>query len=307
MPELPEVHTTVTGLQSKIVGLTITDIWSNSFSLSPLNKNNHKSRDYFAHLKKELLGEKIEDVRRRGKHIIISLSHEKTLVIHMKMTGHLLVGKYTLRDDLASSWPWEPVDKSLPLADPFNRHIRLVFTLARESSTVHLVFCDSRKFGTIELFSANDLHKKLSLLGPEPLDPSFTFEVFTERFKKRSDTPLKQTLLDQSIIVGVGNIYSDEALHLAHIHPLRTFSSLTLSEKKNLYTSIISVLSSGVAFGGDSMSDYRNTDGARGTFQGKHLVYLRTGKACLTRSCSGFIEKKVIGGRSAHFCVSCQK
>lgn len=307
MPELPEVHTTVTGLQQKIVGATIVDIWSNSFSLSPLNKHNHKSRDYFSHLQKELPGEKIADVSRRGKHILIHLFNQKTIVIHMKMTGHLIVGTYKKVNEKSSEWPWVPEEMGGAKNDPFNRHVRFVFTLQKGAKNFHLVFCDARKFGTIELFSANDLHKKLSKLGPEPLSPLFSLELFIERLQKKKETPLKQVLMNQEVIVGVGNIYSDEALFLAHLHPLRTPSSLSPKELKLLYTSVISVLTSGIAFGGDSMSDYRNTDGARGEFQGKHSVYLRTGKPCLTPSCSGIITKKTIGGRSAHFCPVCQK
>lgn len=307
MPELPEVHTTVTGLAEKITGARIVSIWSNSFSMSPLNKHNHKSRDYFKYLSQEIPGETITSVTRRGKHILIHLNHEKVLVIHMKMTGHLIVGNYNIRDEKSSEWPWEPADKTLPLSDSFNRHIRFVFTLKKETKTFQLVFCDSRKFGTIELFSANDLHKKFSNLGPEPLDPSFTLELFTERILKKKNLPLKQVLMNQEVFVGVGNIYSDEALFLSHIHPLRTTPSLSEKEVERLYRAVISVLSSGIAFGGDSMSDYRNIDGARGEFQGKHAAYLRTNKPCVTSSCKGIILKKTIGGRSAHFCSHCQK
>ena len=159
----------------------------------------------------------------------------------------------------------------------------------------------------MELFSKDTLINKLGVLGPEPLEKSFTLQNFTDIVKKKRSGVTKSVLMDQKTIVGVGNIYSDEALHLARINPLREVTSLSDTEIHNLYTSIREVLSSGIDFGGDSMSDYRNVDGARGAFQRKHKVYLRKGKECLTDDCHGTIQKKVIGGRSAHFCSTCQK
>ncbi len=308
MPELPEVETTVRGLQKTIVGQTITDLWSKSFSAAYVNRNNHKNKTYFASLAKKLVGEKVTAVTRQGKHILIHLSEGKTLVIHMKMTGHLLYGKYTLVNERADSWPWVPAGKDKPLHDPYNRHIRVVFTLKGIQGEINnLVFCDPRKFGTIELFDDEGLKKKLGLLGPEPLEKELTLKLFTERLKKKRSGAIKSVLLDQRVLVGVGNIYSDEALHLAHIHPEREVTSLSHSEIELLYKAVQKVLRSGIDFGGDSMSDYRNIDGARGTFQGKHRVYLRHGKPCLTKDCVGTVEKKKIGARSSHFCIICQK
>lgn len=315
MPELPEVQTTVTGLQKKITCLTITNLWSNSFSMAYVNRNNHKNKDYFVKLQQKVAGKNIVGVTRRGKHILIILSSGETLVIHMKMTGHLMHGVYeyiprvSASQNVYAAWgPWIPKIKDSPLSDPYNRHIRTMFTLQnKEGKESHLAFCDSRKFGTIELFSANDLQQKIGKLGPEPLEPSFTFKVFKEVLSKKRSGYIKSVLLDQTVLVGVGNIYSDEALHLAHILPTRDVTSLSETERNKLYQSIRQVLTSGIHFGGDSMSDYRNVDGERGAFQGKHLVYLRTGKSCVKKDCSGIIEKKTIGGRSGHYCPLCQK
>jgi formamidopyrimidine-DNA glycosylase len=308
MPELPEVETTVVGLQKTIVGQTIVDLWSNSFSTAYVNRNNHKNKSYFEALKVDVRGKKINNVSRRGKHILIGLSEDKTLVIHMKMTGHLLYGKYNLVSEKADSWPWVPEGKDTPLHDPYNRHIRSVFTLENKSGEKsHLIFCDPRKFGTIELFKNNNLHSKLGKLGPEPLDKDFTPTLFSELLTKKRSGLIKSVILDQELLVGVGNIYSDEALHLSHIHPLRDVTSLTENEKALLHQSIQKVLRNGIDFGGDSMSDYRNVKGERGNFQGKHLVYLRHGKPCLTKDCSGVIQKKKVASRSSHFCAICQK
>jgi len=307
MPELPEVQTTVTGLASTIMHLTIVDLWANSFSTAFVNRNNHKNNAYFTTLRTRLIGKTILDVSRRGKNILINLEGNLTLLVHMKMTGHLLYGVYEKRDEKSDSWPWVPLDEKSSLTDPYNRHIRVVFTLkSHDGSVSHLVFCDPRKFGSIELHDETSLLEKTSSLGPEPLEKNFTLDVFTERLHAKRSGYIKSVLMDQKVLVGVGNIYSDESLYLAHIQPLRDVTSLSDNDISLLHNAIQKVLRSGIDFGGDSMSDYRNVRGERGTFQGKHTVYLRTGKPCLSEECAGTIQKKTIGGRSAHFCPKCQ-
>jgi formamidopyrimidine-DNA glycosylase len=305
MPELPEVHTTVTGLQEVLPSLSITDVWSDMWSTSKLAKNTIKDKTYFSYFKKYALNQKVVDVRRRAKHILINLENGFTIIIHMKMTGHLMYGKYAQNKNYdGRQWPWIPSEKDSPLLDPYNRHIHVVFTL---SNGKHLVFCDSRKFGTIVVERTDALHtERLSHLGPEPLETTFTQYEFEKRIMKSSTRAIKTVLMDQNIISGIGNIYSDEMLHRAHILPTRTPRSLTTSEIKLLFTSMKKVLLQGIDFGGDSTSDYRNIKGERGAFHANHLVYLRTKERCLTKNCKGVIEKKTIGGRSAHFCVTCQ-
>ncbi len=305
MPELPEVHTTVTGLQSLLPGLSFTDIWSDMWSTSKLAKNTIKDRSYFSYFKKHALGQKVLKVRRRAKHILIDLENGFTVIIHMKMTGHLMYGKYLQNKNYnGKEWPWLPTIKNSPLFDPYNRHIHVVFTLSNEK---HLVFCDSRKFGTIVIEKTDSLHKeRLSHLGPEPLETSFTQKDFEKRIMKSPKRAIKTVLMDQSIISGIGNIYSDEMLHRAKVLPTRTPSSLTKKEILLLYIAMKEVLSKGIEFGGDSTSDYRNIHGEKGKFHANHLVYLRTKKACLRKNCRGTISKQTIGGRSAHFCVTCQ-
>ncbi len=331
MPELPEVHTTVTGLHKVLPGLTITDIWSDMWSASTLAKNTIKDRSYFPYFKKYTLTTKIVAVHRRAKYILIELDNGFTLVIHMKMTGHLMYGSYTLNTKSnGKEWSWIPIVADLnrllpgprpelasstsqkntnPLLDPYNRHIHVVFTLTNKKGKVsHLVFCDSRKFGTMVVEKTSTLHKeRLSHLGPEPLETSFTAKSFEKRIMKSPTRAIKTVLMDQSIIAGIGNIYSDEMLHLAHIQPTRTPSGLNSGEINLLFKYMKKVLTKGIDFGGDSMSDYRNIEGKRGNFQEKHRVYLRTKSPCLTKGCSGVIVKEKIGGRSAHFCPVCQK
>ncbi len=306
MPELPEVHTTVTGLQKVLPKLSITDVWSDMWSVSKLAKNTIKDKTYFSYFKKYTLNQKALQVRRRAKHILIDLENGFTIVLHMKMTGHIMYGEYTQDKKYnGKEWSWIPVKKNTPLSDPYNRHIHVVFTL---SNNKHLVFCDSRKFGTIVVEKTSTLYKeRFAHLGPEPLETTFTYNNFKERVMKSPTRAIKTVLMDQSIISGIGNIYSDEMLHRAHILPTRKPESLTESEWKKLFDAMKAVLQKGIDFGGDSTSDYRNITGARGAFHENHLVYLRTKKPCLTKKCNGTIEKQTIGGRSAHFCRSCQR
>jgi len=317
MPELPEVHTTVKGLQLILPGLSISDVWSDMWSESKLAKNTIKDRSYFSYFKKYTLGRKITSVTRRAKHILIHLENGFTIIIHMKMTGHLMYGKYAQNKKYnGREWSWIPIisdhtdfkqtpqTNSSPLLDPYNRHIHVVFRLSDDR---HLVFCDSRKFGTIVVEKTETLHtERLAHLGPEPLETSFTIKNFKERIMKSPARAIKTVLMDQSIVAGIGNIYSDEMLHRSHILPTRTPKSLTSKEAILLFKSMKEILLQGIDFGGDSTSDYRNVQGERGAFHANHRVYLRTKEPCLTKNCSGLISKKTINGRSAHFCLTCQ-
>lgn len=306
MPELPEVHTTVTGLQNVLLGLTVEAVWSDMWSPARLSRNTIKDRSYFPYFKKYTLGTKVLGVRRRAKNILIDLDNGFTLIIHMKMTGHLMYGTYKQNKKYnGREWSWIPTEKESPLLDPYNRHIHVVFTL---SNKYHLAFCDSRKFGTIVVEKTDTLHQgKLAHLGPEPLETTFTLNNFKERIMKSPARAIKTVLMDQTILAGIGNIYSDEMLHRAHILPTRTPKSLRETEWKLLFKEMRNVLLKGIDFGGDSTSDYRNIEGSRGAFHENHLVYLRTNKKCLTKNCKGTIEKLTIGGRSSHFCRACQK
>ncbi|MSR71643.1 MAG: bifunctional DNA-formamidopyrimidine glycosylase/DNA-(apurinic or apyrimidinic site) lyase [Candidatus Taylorbacteria bacterium] len=310
MPELPEVHTTVTGLQKSVVGLTIKDIWSDMWSTSKLARNTIKDKTYFPYFKKYVLNQKIISASRRAKYILINLENGFTMIIHMKMTGHLMYGNYKQNKKYnGREWSWIPAGIDTPLHDPYNRHIHVVFTFSNtKKGNSQLAFCDSRKFGTIVVEKTSTLHtERLKHLGPEPLEKTFTENNFKVRLLLSPKRSIKTVLMDQTIIAGIGNIYSDEMLHRAHIKPTRTPKSLKKNEVSLLFKAMKHVLTQGIDFGGDSMSDYRNIEGSRGKFQTKHLVYLRTGEMCKTRGCKGIIKKQKIGGRSAHYCPVCQK
>lgn len=302
MPELPEVTTTVNGLKKVLTGLSFSDVWTDIAKKNQIItqfKNTIKEESFFIKFKKEVIGQKVILVERRAKNILINLSNDKTILIHLKMTGHLLYGKYVY--DKKSN-KWQPDEKEIEsLKDPYNRFVHVVFSL---SNGKHLAFSDSRKFGKVTLLDTKEAHetKHLKDLGLEPLDKNFTFEKFKELLLKKSHKKIKTVLMDQSLIVGIGNIYSDEILWSSGIHPESIVGKLNNTEFKTLFKNSIDILHKGIDFGGDSMSDYRNIYGEKGDFQNHHNVYRRNKEPCKKRGCKGTIQRIVIDGRSAHFC-----
>lgn len=316
MPELPEVQTTVNGINETVKGLKIVNTWTNYNSAFHTNKDNIKDPKYFAKFATEIIDAEIVGARRLAKNILIDLDSGKTILIHMKMTGHIMFGSYELsknKEDFKD--PWKPAaTETEALRDPFNRHIRLVFSLKNKKGVIkQLVLSDMRKFAKVTLIETKDSEHNphLSHLGPEPLSETFTFKVFRDRLSKKPNGPIKSILMDQSLISGIGNIYSDEALWLAGIHPEEKVKTLLEHKHENLlkklHTSNIAVLKKGIDFGGDSMSDYRNIKGERGKFQGQHNAYRKTGTACKKKGCEGIILRKVVRTRSAHFCSAHQQ
>ncbi|HEY4505472.1 MAG TPA: bifunctional DNA-formamidopyrimidine glycosylase/DNA-(apurinic or apyrimidinic site) lyase [Candidatus Paceibacterota bacterium] len=299
MPELPEVTTTVAGLNEVLPRLSITDAWTDYFSHTKNKRNDTiKSKKYFEYFRKEIIGKKVKSAERRGKNVLIHLSGNKTVLIHMKMTGHLLHGKYEWNGKT-----WRSTEKLL--TDPFNQFIRLIFTL---SNGKHLAFSDMRRFAKVVLFETNKKNEFVDLagLGPEPLD-NLSLKTFKTQLMKKPSGKIKTVLMDQSIVAGIGNIYSDEILWTAGVHPERRVKTLKDVEVKNMWKAMKVILKSSIKMGGDSMSDYRNVHGEKGRFQNAHKVYRRTKEKCLRKNCSGTIKRKVIGGRSGHFCDTHQK
>jgi len=292
MPELPEVQTTVNGMNRIIKGLKITDVWTDW-------KKSFKS-DSFEKFKKDIVGRKFIKARRRAKFIILDLSGGKSILLHQRMSGHLLYGKWKEE----KKGKWVGVSPKYVKDDPKNRFIRHIFFL---SNGEMLAFSDLRRFGTIALYNTKDLEnvKELKVLGPEPLEKSFTFKKFKElSFKKKGK--IKPLLMDPTFIVGIGNIYSDEILWYAGIHPLRSVSDLDDKELKKLYKSIIMVLKRGLKHRGSSIDDYRDLTGDKGNYQNVSKAYHQTGKKCSKKD-GGTIKRMKIGGRSAHFCNKHQK
>jgi formamidopyrimidine-DNA glycosylase len=303
MPELPEVQTTVDGINKEVKGLVIRDIWTDYKSSFHAGKDNIKNPSYFTSFKDESVGAKITHATRRGKNVLIHLSNKKTILIHMKMTGHLMVGEYEFTPAYAkaSAGTWQPIEKEGPLRDPFNKFLHLVFTLSNKH---HLVFSDMRKFAKVFITPTSTLNEisDIKQLGLEPLSPDFTLSHFKIQLGKKSKGKIKQVLMDQHLISGIGNIYSDEILWEAGVHPESHFNKIPEPLIKKMFKATLTTLSRGIDFGGDSMSDYRNIYGERGRFQNKHNAYRKTGEPCSKKGCNGTIQRKVIGGRSGHFC-----
>jgi len=289
VPELPEVETIVRELNKKVLGWTFVDVWSDF-------RKQIKKPASFEQFKKEIKGKKIKKVQRRGKYIFFKLSGDKTLLIHQKLTGHLLVGKWKFKDG-----KWLPPPGSL--SEKVNTYIHLLFAFKNGQM---LALSDLRKFAKIELWDSKELEKskEIQSLGPEPLEEDFTFAKFKECFKNKKGK-IKQVLMDQKIIVGIGNIYSDEILWQAKIHPFKDVSKLSNNELKRIYSAMKKILKKAVEVGGESISDFRRTSGKKGGFDPLRKVYRKEGEKCLR--CGTKIERKKIGGRSAHFCPKCQK
>lgn len=289
MPELPEVETTVRQLKKNILGSIFIDVWTDWAKLIKKPKN-------FKDFKKEIKGRKIENIRRRAKYILFDLSDKKTLLVHQKMTGHFLVGKWQKKDN-----KWQA--PAGPLSDKMNSYIHLMFFLNNEQM---LAFSDVRKFGKVELWNTIELKnsKEIKKLGPELLDKKFTLDKLKERLKVQT-REIKKVLMDQEVVAGIGNIYSDEILWQAKVSPLKKTFKLTESEIANIYKAIKEVLPLAIKLHGESISDYRVPSGERGNYDKARKVYRKEGEKC--PRCKSKIKRVKIGGRSAHYCSNCQK
>ncbi len=293
MPELPEVQTIVSDLAKKIVGLSIKKVW---IGVPKLVKKPEVSQ--FA---KEIVGLKIKAVVRRGKNILITLARkpgeEFLFLIHLKMTGHLLYGRWIFGRD-------KNIKSALPgkFNDPQNQYIRVVFYF---NNGKEMAFSDLRKFGKFVFGKKDEVERseRIPELGPEPLERQFSFKNFKTIIAGRKRN-IKQVLMDQEIIAGIGNIYSDEILWRAKIDPLRKTDSLSDNEIKNIFSSVKKVLKEAVRLRGTSVSDYRDTAGRAGRYGEVLAVYGREGQKC--PRCGAPIRRVKIGGRSAHFCPKCQ-
>lgn len=307
MPELPEVQTIVDGLNKKIKNRVIKDLWTDW-------PKYFKQTGGETGFRKHVIGKKIIGVERRGKNVLFHLSDNHFMLIHQKISGHLLVGKWTQISNLTrlnlvklnEAWQgqkWVPAKFEGPLADPMNRFIRLIFFL---DNKMMLALSDLRRFAKVLCGPAEKIMNlpDLKNLGPEPLDPKFTYSKFCALFNNKSGR-IKQALMDQSFIVGIGNIYADEILWVSKIHPLRTINSLKDKDFKAIYRAMKFVLKKALRLRGSSVDDYRDAEGKRGTYDLHRYAYQREGEPCFR--CGTKIKRQKIGGRSAHFCPKCQK
>ncbi len=290
MPELPEVETMARGLKKRVTGKRIARVWTDwprHFIYSP------GGFGYFSNIIK---GCSIQDVSRKGKYLLLDIG-KYFLVIHPKMTGHLLWGRWKrIRGRWVSSLEG-------PLQDKVNRHIH--FLMLFKSGDM-LAFSDVRKFGRIFLVEKRELRvfHRFQVLGPDPLGTGWNFKNFRRRLGRRNIS-IKAALLDQNLVSGIGNIYSDEILFKSKIHPLTKARLLTKKQFGSVIRHARGVLRQAIRLKGSSTNDYRDLDGEKGNYLSLHRVYRRMGKLCLV--CGGAtIERVKVGARSSYFCPVCQ-
>ncbi|OGI16872.1 MAG: DNA-formamidopyrimidine glycosylase [Candidatus Moranbacteria bacterium RBG_19FT_COMBO_42_6] len=286
MPELPEVQTIVDDLNKKIKGDTITGFWSDwkkSIKM-PVEK-----------FERKIKGKKILSASRIGKNIFINLAAEKTIYIHLKMTGHLLA-KSNVKSQMSK------VRKDY-FSEKVNQYIHHIFYL---KSGRTLEFSDLRKFGKIILVDTDKIQelKEIKNLGVDAMGKEFALEKLNEILDNRK-TKIKLLLMDQGKIAGIGNIYVSEILFEAGILPSRPANALKKGEKIRLHNAIKKVLKKAIKLRGTSDSDYRDTAGAPGKFQEVLKVYRRAGKKC--PRCGTIIQRERMGQRGTFFCPVCQK
>lgn len=287
MPELPEVETVRRGLADLIIGKVVASATNDTPKIFP---NTVTDVTHF------LVGAHITAVRRRAKVLMIDLSTDYSLVIHLKMTGQLV---FVDKDErFGAGHPNDSLVNALP-----DRSTRVTITFGDGSQ---LFFNDQRKFGWVKLMPTTEIPNLpfMQKVGPEPLDESFTAAAFAERFARRGRTNIKAAILDQSVVAGVGNIYADESLWGAKIHPKRLVATITTVEFEALYTDLRAVMNLSIEKGGSSNRNYVNAEGKRGSYMDFARVFRREGLPC--PRCGTTIEKLRVAGRGTHICPHCQ-
>lgn len=287
MPELPEVETIRMGLGRLLLGLRVNNVsydWPKAFPNTETDVN------------KFLIGATIINIRRRGKVIIIGLDTRYSILVHLKMTGQLVYVENS-KVRFGAGHPSDSLVGSLP-----DKTTRVIF----EFDKAKLFFNDQRKFGWVRLVPTTqipeiDFFKKL---GPEPLASDFTPAIFSARLDLRKGSSIKAALLDQTVLAGVGNIYADESLFDAKIHPSTKVGDLTVSKRRQLFKGLINVLNVSIEKGGSTDKNYVNATGKKGSYIDFAKVFRREGQPCLV--CGATIIKTKVAGRGTHTCPVCQ-
>ena len=296
MPELPEVESIRLGLKRSIKNKTILNVKVLEEKIVASHSNirvgsKSKTKNFI----QNIIGKKVKDITRRAKNIIIILEDDSIILVHLKMTGQLIF-------------------EGTPAASPVqSKHTHIIFELENGN----LYYNDVRKFGYVLYYKSLEEaidNNHFQKIGLEPFDKNFTLEYFEEEIKKlkmkNSAKNIKTVLLEQSIVVGCGNIYSDEVCFASKVLPSRLCSSLKKSELENLYNNIKHILSEAIRVGGSSISDYKLSDGSKGGYVDQHKVYGKAGKLCsicLSINKNTILRKDIIGGRATVFCTRCQK
>jgi len=280
MPELPEVETVRRGLEPVMTGQVIAHAVVNRPDLR---------RPFPPDMAARLTGARVVALRRRSKYLLADLDSGETLLIHLGMSGRMLVS-----EAVAGNFHPAPA-----------KHDHVVLDMA---GGARITFNDARRFGAMDLMptAQAEQHPLLAALGPEPLGNAFDETYLVARLKGRA-TPIKSALLDQHVVAGLGNIYVCEVLYRARLNPARKAGLIAARRIAALVPLIRAVLSEAIAAGGSSLRDYRQADGGFGYFQHRFQVYGREGQPCLTQGCTATIARVVQSGRSSFYCPHCQR
>jgi formamidopyrimidine-DNA glycosylase len=297
MPELPEVETVRRQLAPEVTGRAIRSaaVFDERLTRPVASRKVVRSIE----------GRRIEAVGRRGKYLLLDLEGGKTMALHLRMTGNLLLRPAGSEEEVADLM--ERGERlggpRLYEAHPQLRHLRARLEL---DDGAELLFTDLRRFGTLVVLDRPEEAEAFlaARVGIEPLSDELTPEALL-RIADRRTAPLKSFLLTQTQVAGIGNIYADEALHRARLHPLSPAGSMKLEHAEALVEGIVEALEAGLAEGGASMNDYLDTRGERGSMQDEFLVHTREGEPC-SRGDGGTIERIVVSGRSTYYCPVCQ-
>ncbi len=289
MPELPEVETIRRGLTATTLGRRVDGVdvlWPGSLPAPD------------ARIDRLVVGNRIGEVRRRGKLLIVDLDGNAHLLVHPMMTGQLVVVDDRGRTVFAGGHPSRSMLGPMP-----NATTRVVFEL---DGGYRVFFNDGRKFGRIRLVDDGGLTSDpfLARLGPEPLDDGFTLAAFRTQLARHARAATKAVLLDQTVVAGIGNIYADESLHLAGIHPRRKAGGLTAAESRRLYEAIRTTLGLAIEHGGTSFADYVNEARGRAGYLAHARVFRHQGRSCPV--CGTTIERILVAGRGTNVCPRCQ-
>ena len=295
MPELPEVETIRQGLSPRVIGRSICD-----FLVGRREAVRRILKIEAEYMARKICGQTVRDLTRRGKFLVFELDRHH-LIMHLGMTGQL-----TFRDPARVDsrrflrHPLTGLERASQHAPDKHTHLQFIF----EDETA-LLFRDIRQFGKVFLVTKQEdvLSRFFAGLGLEPFTSDYHLEAFLNKLRPRK-LRLKSLLLDQSFVAGVGNIYADEALFEAGLHPARRVGSLRLLEKKKLFEAIPCVLERGIFFGGTTLRDYVNSDGEEGSHQEELRIYGRADRPCYR--CGSPVERVVISQRGSHFCPYCQ-
>ena len=287
MPELPEVETVRRGLSVLVIGKRVQSVTHDTPKSFP---NSPSEVEAF------LIGSTITDIRRRAKVLLIDLSSEHTLVIHLKMTGQLV---YRGEQVFGAGHPNDSLIGELP-----DKTTRVIIEFTDGG---FLYFNDQRKFGWVKLFPTIEVPNIdfMQRVGPEPLEDELTHDGFIERIRRRNGTTIKAALLDQTVIAGIGNIYADEALWGARIHPARRVRDVADKDLRTLLDEVRYVLKLSIEKGGSTDRNYVNAEGKRGSYIDFARVFRREGQTC-PRHPDVIIEKLRVAGRGTHICPVCQ-